>query len=270
MVGSLLDEKMINQTMLVLTGKQGIGKTSWLLDLVPEQLKSYVFSGTINPDNKDTLIYLSECMLLNLDELENLNKHQLGSIKEMITKNQVHLRRPYGTIFENLVRRTSFAGSVNNRDFLNDTSGNRRFLCFEVSSINYRHDTDLNLVYSHALEYFRSGFRFWFEPDEIELINQNNEKFRIISLEEQQLFKRFGPCGKAEATDLLSSSEILHIIFEENRNLINDVSLQRLGKILTASRFIKTKRIGRQRYYLKRQGQNAGGYPTQTLMEIDV
>ena len=235
MTGSLLDEKVVNHTMLVLTGRQGIGKTTWILNLVPDQLKNYVYSGTINPDNKDAMIFLAECMLINCDELENLNRHQLGSIKELITKNQVRLRRPYGTLFENLVRRASFAGSVNNREFLNDTSGNRRFLCFEVTGIDYRHKTDLDLVYSQALALYRSGFRFWFEPDEIEQINQNNEKFRIISLEEQQLFKCFEPCGRDDATHLLSSSEILHIIFDENRNLINDVSLQRLGKILTAN-----------------------------------
>ena len=71
LVGGVLDEQIINHTMIVLTGKQGLGKTTWILGLIPEQLKGYVFSGTINPDNKDTLIYLSESMLINLDELEN-------------------------------------------------------------------------------------------------------------------------------------------------------------------------------------------------------
>ncbi len=127
----------------------------------------------------------------------------------------------------------------------------------------------MDKVYAQALALYRSGFRFWFEPDEIEQINQNNEKFRIISLEEQQLFKFFNPCGRDDATHLLSSSEILHIIFDENRNLINDVSLQRLGKILTANKFIKTRRSGRQLYYLKSKGQNGEGYPSQTRMDID-
>jgi predicted P-loop ATPase len=265
LVAGVLDEKSINHTMIVLTGKQGLGKTTWILGLVPEQLKGYVFSGTINPDNKDTLIYLSETMLINLDELENLNKHQLGSIKELVTKNQVRIRRPYGTIFENLPRRASFAGSVNNREFLTDTSGSRRFLCFEVTGIRYHNEINLDMVYAQALELFRSGFRFWFNPDEIEQINLNNEKFRIKSIEEEQLFKYFAACDKNEATDYLKTSEILDVIFFNYKNLINNSSNQQLGKILTANGFQKTKKQGRYVYCLKRQGWELEGYPPEPL-----
>lgn len=55
--------------------------------LMPLELKQYIFSGSINPNNKDTLIHLAECMLINLDELENLNRTEIGSLKELITKN---------------------------------------------------------------------------------------------------------------------------------------------------------------------------------------
>jgi predicted P-loop ATPase len=268
LVAGALDDQVINHTMIVLTGNQGLGKTTWILGLLPEQLKDYVFSGTINPDNKDTLIYLAESMLINLDELENLNKHQLGSIKELVTKNQVRIRRPYGTIFETLPRRASFAGSVNNREFLSDTSGSRRFLCFEVFKIRYHNEIDLDMVYAQALELFRNGFRFWFNGDEIDQINQNNEKFRIKSIEEEQLFRYFAKCEKTDATDFLKTSEILEVVFFNHRNLINNGSSQLLGKILTANGFVKTKRNGRVGYYLKRMGLNFEGYPAETLTDI--
>ena len=71
MVGCVLDDKVINHTVIVFSGKQGLGKTTWVEKLVPKQLKEYLFSGTINPNNKDTLDQLAECMLINLDELEN-------------------------------------------------------------------------------------------------------------------------------------------------------------------------------------------------------
>lgn len=260
LVACILDEKIVNHTMIVFSGKQGIGKTTWVLNLVPKRLKNYVFSGTINPENKDALIYLAECILINLDELENLNKSQLGSTKALITKDRVRLRRPYGTIYESLPRRASFTGSVNNREFLSDTTGSRRFLCFETTRINYQHDIPIDGVYAQALALYRSGFKFHFDPSEIEEINQNNEKFRIISLEEERLFKFFERCEKTEATDFLSCSEILQIIFEQNKNQIHNGSLQRLGKILIAHKFIKIKKAGRQVYCLKRQGQNTSGY----------
>jgi len=96
MVGCVLDDKVINHTVIVFSGKQGLGKTTWVERLVPKQLKEYLFSGTINPNNKDTLVQLSECMLINLDELENLNRSEIGSLKEIITKTQIRMRKAYG------------------------------------------------------------------------------------------------------------------------------------------------------------------------------
>ena len=147
MVACVLDEKQVNQTVIVFSGKQGLGKTTWIEKLMPKQLKEYIFSGTINPSNKDTLIHLAECMLINLDELENLNRSEIGSLKEIITKTHIRMRKAYGHNNENMPRRASFAGSVNTAQFLNDTTGSRRFLCFEVEHIEYTHEIDINKVY---------------------------------------------------------------------------------------------------------------------------
>ena len=146
MVGCVLDDKVINHTVIVFSGKQGLGKTTWVEKLVPRKLKEYLFSGTINPNNKDTLVQLSECMLINLDELENLNRSEIGSLKEIITKTQIRMRKAYGHNNETMPRRASFAGSVNTAQFLNDTTGSRRFRCFEVENIEYTHNIDIHKV----------------------------------------------------------------------------------------------------------------------------
>ena len=54
------------------------------------------------------------------------------------------MRKAYGHNNENMPRRASFAGSVNTAQFLNDTTGSRRFLCFEVEHIEYNHEIDIN------------------------------------------------------------------------------------------------------------------------------
>ena len=143
MVKCLLEEKEINHTVIIFTGEQGLGKTTWLLNLVPEPLRKYRFSGTISVSNKDTLVHMSECMLINLDELETLNKSEIGEMKELITKGTIRQRLPYARNNSSLIRRSSFVGSVNNGQFLTDITGNRRFLCFQALSINYLHKIDL-------------------------------------------------------------------------------------------------------------------------------
>jgi len=244
MVGCVLDEKVINHTVIVFSGKQGLGKTTWVEKLVPRPLKEYLFSGTINPNNKDTLVQLSECMLINLDELENLNRSEIGSLKEIITKTQIRLRKAYGHNNETMPRRASFAGSVNTAQFLNDTTGSRRFLCFELEGIQYQHKVDINLAFSQALFLFKSGFRHWFDQEEIKSITENNEQYQLHSPEEELLLTWFEPCEREKANIYLNASQIAAKLAEKAKINITDGTINKLGKALKKHNFIRLKKNG--------------------------
>ncbi len=245
MVGCVLDDKVINHTVIVFSGKQGLGKTTWVEKLVPKQLREYLFSGTINPNNKDTLVQLAECMLINLDELENLNRSEIGSLKEIITKTQIRMRKAYGHNNETMPRRASFAGSVNTAQFLNDSTGSRRFLCFELEGIKYQHDVDINMAFSQALFLFKSGFRFWFDQEEIKNITANNEQYQLHSPEEELLLTWFEPCPKEEATLFLNASQIAAKLADRTKLNLNDGTINKLGKALKKHNFIKiSKKTG--------------------------
>jgi predicted P-loop ATPase len=239
MVGCVLDEKVINHTVIVFSGKQGLGKTTWVEKLVPRQLKEYLFSGTINPNNKDTLVQLAECMLINLDELENLNRSEIGSLKEIITKTQIRMRKAYGHNNETMPRRASFAGSVNTAQFLNDSTGSRRFLCFELEGIQYQHDVDINLVFAQALFLFKSDFRYWFDQEEIKSISANNEQYQLRSPEEELLLTWFEPVEKEKATLFLNASQIGAKLADRAKLNMNDGTINKLGKALKKHNFIK-------------------------------
>lgn len=244
MVGCVLDEKVINHTVIVFSGKQGLGKTTWVEKLIPKPLKEHLFSGTINPNNKDTLVQLSECMLINLDELENLNRSEIGSLKEIITKTQIRMRRAYGHNNETMPRRASFAGSVNTAQFLNDSTGSRRFLCFEVEHIQYQHEVDINLVYAQALKLFKEGFRFWFDQEEIKSITANNEQYQLRSPEEELLLTWFEPCEKEAANNYLNASQIAAKLADRAKLNINDGTINKLGKALKKHNFLRLKKNG--------------------------
>jgi hypothetical protein len=244
MVGCVLDEKVINHTVIVFSGKQGLGKTTWVERLVPKQLKEYLFSGTINPNNKDTLVQLAECMLINLDELENLNRSEIGSLKEIITKTQIRMRKAYGHNNETMPRRASFAGSVNTAQFLNDSTGSRRFLCFELLGIQYQHDVDINLAFSQALYLFKSGFRYWFDQEEIKSITENNEQYQLRSPEEELLLTWFEPCEREKANAFLNTSQIASKLAEKAKINITDSTINKLGRALKKHNFLKLKKNG--------------------------
>ena len=251
MVGCVLDDKVINHTVIVFSGKQGLGKTTWVEKIVPKQLKEYLFSGTINPNNKDTLVQLSECMLINLDELENLNRSEIGSLKEIITKTQIRMRKAYGHNNETMPRRASFAGSVNTAQFLNDSTGSRRFLCFELEGIQYQHEVDINLVFSQALSLFKSGFRYWFDQEEIKSITENNEQYQLHSPEEELLLTWFEACPKEEATLFLNASQIAAKLADRTKLNLNDGTINKLGKALKKHNFTRLMRQGKPVYAVK-------------------
>lgn len=255
MVGCVLDDKVINHTVIVFSGKQGLGKTTWVEKLVPRKLKEYLFSGTINPNNKDTLVQLSECMLINLDELENLNRSEIGSLKEIITKTQIRMRKAYGHNNETMPRRASFAGSVNTSQFLNDSTGSRRFLCFEVENIQYQHEINIDNVLSQALYLFKTGFRHWFDQEEIknitENITENNEQYQLRSPEEELLLTWFEPCDRENATHYLNASQIAAKLAERAKITITDGTINKIGKALKKHNFTRLMRKGSPVYAVK-------------------
>ena len=181
-----------NHTMLVLTGGQGKGKTTWLNSLIPKALKLYGYCGKINPEDKDALTLLAECMIINVDDqLRQINKKDEDAIKDLITRPKVTYRRPYDTYVQDYQRIASFCGSVNNNDFLTDPTGSRRFLPFEVIDIDYNNNIDINRVWRQAYDLYQSGYRYYFNSEEIEQLNQENQEFAMVSKEEQLLLKYF-------------------------------------------------------------------------------
>ena len=245
-VAAVLDNKTVNHTAIILSGGQGIGKTTWMLNLCPPELNDYIFSGTINPNNKDTLIHLAECMFINMDELENMNRTEIGAFKEIITKSAIRMRRAYGHHIEAFTRRASFMGSVNSSQFLTDTTGSRRFLCFEILSINYQHSVDLQMVYAQAYDLFQQGFKFYFDKDEINAISESNEQFQINTVEEELLLTYFQKVALSEATNFLSAAQILNRITERTHVNIatSPGAVIRIGKALKKFSFEKRKTDG--------------------------
>lgn len=243
-VASIADDNVVNHTAIILSGGQGIGKTTWLNNLCPNALKSYVFSGTINPNNKDTLSHLSECIFINMDELETMNRTEIGALKEIITKYSMRLRKPYGRHNQNFVRRASFMGSVNVMQFLNDPTGSRRFLCFDVSKIDYKTKIDIDLVFAQAYSLYKSGFKFYFDKDEIDMVNNNNEQFSIRTVEEEMLLTYFRPIEPEYCSKFLTATQINNYLSERSRIQVSTGSVINVGKILKKHNFIRKKRSG--------------------------
>lgn len=245
-VACAIHDSKINHTAIVFAGKQGIGKTTWMKNLVPPTLKSYFFSGIPNLRNKDAKMRMAECFLINLDEMDSLTSSNVERLKEIITTGEIKERKPYGHFDQVMPRRASFMGSVNNKQFLTDTTGNRRFLCFDVEKINFQHNINMDMVYSQAKYLLDNGFQYFFDSDETEEVAEHNEQFQAVSHVEEMILKCFKPVDtNFETPDLkLTATEIGEYLSKKTLFLINDANIQKIGRVMRKHGFSRHKHGG--------------------------
>jgi len=254
MVASIVDENLQNQTVLLLIGPQGAGKSRWLQRLIPKGLKNYFVQGIFDPRDKDTKIFMSENLIGNLDELDSMEKRDIPKYKEFITSPGTKVRASYARNAKVFPRRISFCGSVNSLDFLQDLTGSRRFLCIEVSSINHTHNIDMDKVFSQAFALYQLGYIPYFTSDEIALIQERNKKFQAYSVEEELLlmyFERDDNIPPGQRMAIVDIIDVLGDILGEKSRL--NLNPSKMGKILTSLGFSKVKTNGNFKYCIKRK-----------------
>jgi hypothetical protein len=256
LVASILDSNIQNQTVLLLVGNQGVGKSRWLNRLIPNSLKQYSIQGIFDPKDKDTKILMSENLIGNLDELDSIEKRDVPKFKEFITSPGTKLRASYARNATHFPRRISFCGSVNSLDFLQDQTGSRRFLCIETDNpIDHTHSIDMNLVYSQALALYQSGYIPYFNLEEINEIQERNKKFQVFNIEEEIILQYFEENKDAKPSERMSILEIcqaINIVLGEGHKI--SISPQKLGKILTRLGYKKIKSGGYFAYCIKKRG----------------
>ena len=100
-----------------------------------------------------------------------------------MTKKTDELRLPYDRAFTTYQRRTAFYASVNAREFLTDTSGNRRFWVVPVTAINYNHGMDMQQVWAEVkATLYNPNDRTWFlTSEERARLQESNEYYRTQS-----------------------------------------------------------------------------------------
>lgn len=242
-VGSMYDKKIINHTAPILAGKQNIGKSTWIEKLVPDDLKDYFYSGTLNLNSKDSLILMTNCMIIDLDELSNLNKNETANLKTLFTKSSISLRLPYNRFNENFARVASFIGSTNESEFLYDVTGTRRFLCYTLQGIDYKHEIDLNNVWAEAFFRYKNGEKHYFDKDETEKIEENNAPFKVISPLESKISEFFevplDELPENYVSDTLSIAELYKISTGKECQFSSDK--QKTGKIMAKLGFNKQR-----------------------------
>ena len=236
------DRECRNHTCLVLTGEQGKFKTTFLDLLCPPALYGYSYTGKIYPQEKDTLTYIGQNLIVNIDDqLKALNKRDENELKNLITCPMVKYRMPYDKYVEEHPHLASFVASVNGNDFLTDPTGSRRFLPFEVLSIDIERAKAISMdnVYAEAKALLKSGFRYWFDDDEIAELYRESEDFQVQTAEMELLLRCFEKPTEDESYSLMTTTEILtYLGIYTHQPLV----AKRMGEALKKAGYIKVSK----------------------------
>ncbi|EEX17455.1 VapE domain-containing protein [Prevotella veroralis] len=236
------DRECRNHTCLVLTGEQGKFKTTFLDLLCPPALYGYSYTGKIYPQEKDTLTYIGQNLIVNIDDqLKALSKRDENELKNLITCPMVKYRMPYDKYVEEHPHLASFVASVNGNDFLTDPTGSRRFLPFEVLSIDIERAKAISVdnVYAEAKALLKSGFRYWFDDDEIAELYRESEDFQVQTAEMELLLRCFEKPTEDESYSLMTTTEILtYLGIYTHQPLV----AKRMGEALKKGGYIKVSK----------------------------
>lgn len=215
MVAGWIDPKVVNNVILVLIGEQGSYKTTWFNYLLPPELSNYFYTKTnANRMGRDDLLTLAQYGLVCCEELDTMKPAELNQLKATVTMPSIDERAAYAHFHEHRKHIASFCGTGNNIQFLSDPTGNRRWLPFEVESIESprEHPFDYTGIYSQAYALYQQGFRYWFNREEILKLSEHNKQFEAPRLEQelvQQYFRK--PVGK-EPGEFISIALALQIV----------------------------------------------------------
>lgn len=140
-------------TMLVLVGPQGIGKSKFL-----KRMAAPWFSDSFPPlDNiGKAMEQLQGSWIIEIGELAGFKKSDVETIKQFLSKSEDRFRPAYGRRNEEFPRQCIFIGTTNEEDFLKDATGDRRFWPVKVPGTGiknvFRHlrGTEVKQIWAEA------------------------------------------------------------------------------------------------------------------------
>lgn len=147
-------------TALILVGEQGTYKSTFV-----KKLGRDWFSDTFTTvQGKESFEQIQGAWLIEMAELSGLKKAEVESIKHYISKREDSFRPAYGRVVETYKRQCVFFGTTNNKDFLRDPTGNRRFMPVDVrkefitkSVVDDLTDEEINQIWAEAYELYKSN-----------------------------------------------------------------------------------------------------------------
>ena len=215
LVGLMLGTIEEHNLMIVLSGTQHIGKTFFARHILPPELRDYLYQA--NPSqrvDKDFVISLSEFILVFLDEFSFGSNAKSDAYKFITTSTTSNERDSYARFRERRTRRAALIAATNNKRYIKDAEGSRRYLSVDVAgTLNiYEHPLCYARAYAMAKYLLANGYKTKPTAEESAELTSHNEAYMEVSDCEEVIRAFFRPPFEGEKCRALSAAEVMQMM----------------------------------------------------------
>lgn len=181
-------------TILVLNGPQGIGKSTLIAKLAGEW-----FSDSLNlSDTKDKTAAekLQGYWILEIGELAGLKKAEVETLRSFLSRQNDIYRASFGRRATPHLRQCVFFGTTNAESgYLRDTTGNRRFWPVKTPGGGTKHSWeltqyDIEQIWAEALVYVKGGEKLYLDAT-IDDLAKSEQRAAMESDEREGLVREY-------------------------------------------------------------------------------
>jgi putative DNA primase/helicase len=225
-------------TMLVLEGEQGIGKSQTLQALA----EPWVLEELSDMKSKDCKQEIQGRWFVEVSELDAMKRNEIETVKAFIAKQIDTFRPSYGRFTKAHPRQCVLVGTTNSDAYLRDHTGNRRFWpvgCGKSKLTALRKDRDQ--LWAEAVTAYKNDEQWWLEDDETVLAREEQAERFEHDVWQDSVNKFLNGTTKSRVTGLDIMEECLGL----ERSQQSVVTGRRVSQIMEQANWPRSKRVTR-------------------------
>jgi len=151
--------------MLILSGAQGLGKSTFFRmlgrDWYSESLTTF--------EGKDAAELIQGYWIVEAGELTGMNRSEMNTVKQFLSRTEDVYREPYGRRTRPFPRSCIIVGTTNEKEYLKDLTGNRRFWPVDLGkrpptkNIHLQFSGEVDELWAEAVVRWQCGEKLYLE-----------------------------------------------------------------------------------------------------------
>lgn len=252
----LVDDNMhANATAPILIGAQGYRKSTFCRQLLPPELTEYFTDSIDFRSDIEAERMLGRFLLVNIDEFDQLSEKEFAFVKHLFQKPVTNMRRMFSETIGTQRRYASFIGTSNHHEILGDPTGNRRYICVEVTEpIHSEKSIDYGQLYAQAVYLVEHGERSWLNDEDEALIRQVNDAFCVETPIETVFLSMFEMPKDGDDGEWMRPTEIIDVLATSRSFDKRDAgNLRKLGRALMKLDIMTRRDREGKMYFVRRK-----------------